>query len=145
MIFENKGHVDIWDNCNLNLKSLPENIIFQNKGFVKISNNNKSVSLPNNMIVSNNVTVLFLYDIPKLKINQYSNYFPKINEYNFNIFKHLSDKLIFEKICINLQDFQNNPYKTPHICLSKVLNNTKNKEFVNIKLPNNFLSLSSWI
>ena len=82
---------------------------------------------------------------PKLKLNYYSNYFSKISDFNFNIFVHISDKLIFEKICLNLQDFENNQYQTQHICLSKVLDNNENKGLVNINLPKSFLSLSSWI
>ena len=38
-----------------------------------------------------------------------------------------------------------NQYKTPHICLTKVLEDNNNKEYINIKLPKNFLSISSWI
>ena len=35
-------------------------------------------------------------------------------------------------------------YQTPHICLNKILDND-DKEDIEINLPKNFLSISSWI
>ena len=141
--FQNQGDVSI--SYNSNLKSLPEYISFQNQGYVFILRNKNLISLPKNIYFDKNVKKISLNENPKLKLNYYGNYFCKINNIRYNIFNHLSNKLIFEKICINSQNFNNIPYQTPYICLTKVLKNNENKEFVNINLPKNFLSLSSWI
>ena len=140
IIFNNHGNVDLsWNN----LKRLPENIFFNNTGYILL-NNNILKELPKNIYFGKNVTRINLKDNDNLKLKYYGNYFSKIKEFRFNIYKHFSNKYIIEKVIHNF-NLNHNPYQTPNICLIKVLEDNDNKAYIGIKLPKNFLSITSWI
>ena len=99
-------------------------------------------------------------DLPKVKkigINFIANNIkletiniPKVSEIGINFLysnKKVRGKILSEKLIIKHHNLSNieNLFQTPHICLTKLLDNQGNNEYIKINLPKNFLSISSWI
>ena len=140
LYFNNNDYVTLSQN---NLKELPDNIIFNNKGIVYLSFNNLK-KLSKNIIITKNVyEILLNVDI---KLKYYGNYFSKVNNIRTHI---LNDNLKFEKMILMYHKAAiyliDTDCQTPHICLTIILEDISIKEFININLPKNFLSISSWI
>ena len=149
IIDDNNADVDI-----LNIKVLPDYLVFDNKGNVDFMNS-KIEELPKNILFSENVSDIYIYD--EIKLKYYNIYFNKV--YILNI-QELNDNLVFEKLslkyCFNVfpnimpkySKYSNPQYNkiiTPHICHINSLKFPKYKEYININLPKNFLSMTSWI
>ena len=130
------------------LKKLPNNLIFNCKKI--LLSNNDLLELHENIIFTNKLEYLNIDQNKNFKIKHIGNilYFDKIFNYRSIIKFTLDFKLQFEKI-FNRNDLWlnvvNNEYQTPHICLTKVLNEQNDKSHIIINLPKNFLSISSWI
>ena len=139
IIDDKNNNIHLFDD---HFKSLPEYLIFNNKGYVNLIFNNLK-TITKNIIFSKNVNKIYIDDSTNIKLKYYTNYFKKIN-YLYTYY--LNDNLIFEKL-INMYCELNEidkEYETPHICLTYMLMNI-NKQHIFIRLPKSFSSISSWI
>ena len=117
-------------------------LLNQNVNIIYPKINNELKEFPKNIIFGKNVNRINLTGNEKIKLKYYNTHFSKI----YNILHKLDYNLIFEKI-ISMHCYLidiDNLYQTPHICLTKTLDNS-DKKYININLPKSFLSMTSWI
>ena len=131
---------------HFNIAKLSAYCIHYNKGIRKpvlSCFNNSLKEFPKNIIFGKNINLIFIQD-NDIKFKYYSNYLSKIDKLSVI---ELNNNLIFEKlILLYIKSlFMPAIYQTPHICLTKVLKNNDDKIDIEINLPKNFLSMSSWI
>ena len=136
LYFKNINNFTLNDN---NLKVLPPNLIFDDISYINLTNNNLK-SLPNTIIFKN----IELIDIENEKL--ILDYYPHVKIIIFNNINQINIKYLHEKMILICRPlYYTITHQTPHICLTKVLENPRHKKNIEINLPKNFLSMAYWI